>query len=73
LTDLELTVREQLARIEREHAHSEQLRADAVLKMQDFNLNIRRVYLSAVMAAAAILGAGAAIRGVAVTLLGRLH
>jgi len=70
VTDTDLNTAEQLARIEREHAHARQLQADAELKMQDFGrLNMLRFYVQAVTAAAGILGAGAALGGVVVALL----
>ena len=60
LTDLE--IRERLARID-------QLTADADLKRQEFQLGYRKFLASAVTAAAALLGAGAAI-GAALVRLG---
>lgn len=52
LSDLE--VRERLARID-------QLTADAALKRQEFDIGILKFWVSAVGAAAALLGAGAAL------------
>jgi hypothetical protein len=52
MTDLE--AREQIARID-------QLSADADLKRQQFELGYRQFWVSAVTAAAALLGAGGAI------------
>jgi hypothetical protein len=49
-----LMVREQLARID-------QLTADAALKRQEFELGYRKFWVTAVTAAAALIGAGGAI------------
>jgi hypothetical protein len=62
MTDLE--VREQLARIN-------QLSAAADLKRQQFELGYRQFWVSAVVAAATLLGAGGAI-GALLTHWGRL-
>jgi hypothetical protein len=50
----DLHVREKLARID-------QLNADANFRRQEFELGYRKFWISAVTAAAALLGAGAAI------------
>lgn len=52
--DNELMIREQLARID-------QLTADATLKRQEFELGYRKFWVTAVTAAAALIGAGGAI------------
>jgi hypothetical protein len=60
MNDANLDVTEQLARIEREHAHARQLQAEAALKGQHLQfgyLEPRRFWVSAVTAAAALLGA----------------
>jgi hypothetical protein len=51
--DAELMIREQLARID-------QLNADAALKRQEFELGYRKFWVSAVTAAAALMGAAGA-------------
>jgi hypothetical protein len=60
MSDAEIT--EQLARIA-------QLHADALLKRQQFELGYRMFWVSAITAAAALMGAGGAIGGVIVALL----
>lgn len=54
MSDTELIVREQLARID-------QLNADAALKRQEFELGYRKFWVSAFTAAAALMGAAGAI------------